>query len=108
MSLSMPPLPNAPADCAMSPRSNRPILLPSASEKRVTKVMNPSPPIWMSRMMTTCPKVVQWMKVSTVMSPVTQVAEVATSRESMKAVHPPFFAEMGRQRKNVPMRIMPK
>ena len=70
--------------------------------------MKPKPPICMSRMTTICPKVVQCRKVSTVMRPVTQVADVATSRESMKAVQPPFFAEMGRQRKNVPTKIMPR
>ena len=106
MSRSMPPLPKEPADWAMRLRSKSPIRLPSANEKRVTNVMNPSPPICMSRMMTICPKVVQCRKVSTVISPVTHVADVATRSESMNAVQPPFFAEIGRQRKNVPSRIM--
>ena len=74
----------------------------------MTKVMKPKPPICMSSSTTICPKVVQCRKVSTVMRPVTQVADVATSRESMKAVQPPFFAEMGRQRKNVPAKMMPR
>ena len=74
----------------------------------MTKVMNPKPPIWMSRMMTIMPKAFQCTAVGTAMSPVTQVAEVAVSSASKKSVHSPLLEEMGSASRKVPKRIMPK
>ena len=45
--------------------------------------MMPNPPTWMSPRITTCPKGVQKVGVSTVISPVTQTAETAVNRAGM-------------------------
>ena len=72
-----------PTDWIIAVRSYSPIpLLRIAMKRMETSVVKPSPPIWMRQMMTTCPKVVQWSAVTTGVSPVTQVADVATNSPS--------------------------
>ena len=71
------------SDCATScPRS--PIDLRTKRARRVARVMMPNPPSWMSARMTPCPKGVQNVAVSTVMSPVTHTAETAVNRAGIR------------------------
>ena len=71
----------------------------------VMTVMNPTPPIWMSRMMTICPNSDQWIYVSYTISPVTQVALVAVKSESTKGVHTRSAEEIGRHKSSDPARM---
>ena len=52
--------------------------------------------------MTSCPKKLKCREVSTTISPVTQVAEVAVNRASKKGVNSPLREERGRQRSSPP------
>ena len=68
--------------------------------KKVTRVINPSPPVCISRSITVCPKIFQWLKVSTTLMPVTQVAEAAVNMQSTRDVKLPLFEENGSQNSN--------
>ena len=57
-------------------------------------------------MMTSCPKKVQLMPVSTGIRPVTQVAEVAVKRLFKKPALSPLFEAKGSMSKSVPSRMM--
>ena len=56
---SMPPMRPVPEDSISTRRSYSPIFLRRNMLNMVMTVMNPTPPIWMSRMMTICPNVDQ-------------------------------------------------
>ena len=62
---------------------------------RAAKIMMPSPPSWMSSMMTTCPNGLQNVGVSTTVSPVTQTAEVAVNSASTNDGDSPAAVEIG-------------
>ena len=68
-------------------------------------VINPRPPICIREIMTTCPKVLQYVPVSSIMSPVTQVALTAVNMDVLTEVKLPFADETGRQRSRVPSKI---
>ncbi len=70
--------------------------------------MMPKPPSWMSARITTCPKGLQWLAVSSTTSPVTQVALVAVKRASMNLVPCPSAEAIGSMSSPVPtlMRTM--
>ena len=70
-------------------------------------VMKPRPPIWMSVMITIWPKVVQPVKVSRTIRPVTQVALVAVNSASSGAAGAPLEA-MGSISSPAPIRITRK
>lgn len=59
-------------------------LLPIKIAIRDEKVINPRPPICMHKRITICPKNVNAFPTSTTVSPVTQVAEVAVNKVSIK------------------------
>ena len=67
-------------------------------------VMKPRPPIWMSVMITIWPKVVQPVKVSRTIRPVTQVALVAVNSASSGAAGAPLEA-MGSISSPAPVRM---
>ena len=54
------------------------------------KVIKPKPPIWISDIITTCPKADQVVKVSNGTRPVMQVAEVAVNNASINDMLPTF------------------
>lgn len=82
-------------------RSFKDIRLLSTSVINVAIVTKPSPPNWNNMSNTTCPKVVSWVPVSMTARPVTQVAEVAINKASIKDIFPDV-EEMGRLSRNVP------
>ncbi len=73
---------------------------------RMATVINPTPPTWIMARITSCPKSVQWVNVSYLISPVTQVAEVAVKKQSETGVPPGPLVAMGRASSMVPTRIM--
>ena len=72
----------------------------------VMRVIKPRPPSWIIIMMMICPKRLHWTQVSTVMSPVTQVAEVAVNSASKKPTLIPLREAMGRVSSSAPSRMM--
>jgi len=66
--------------------------------------MTPNPPTWIRTIITRCPKVVQWVAVSTTTNPVIQVAEVAVKSAVIKSTCPSRTAQ-GVERSRVPIRI---
>lgn len=72
---------------------------------RVAVDMTPRPPIWIIARMTSSPKVDQWVAVSTVTRPVTQVAEVAVNSAVSRSVDSPGSAASGVIRAAVPAAI---
>ena len=86
-------------------RVRNPSFLPAATLKNVIIVTNPSPPIWISSIITTCPNAVQLVKVSVTISPVTQVADTAVNRQSKNGV-PPLFDEIGSHSSSAPVSII--
>lgn len=71
----------------------------------VVMVINPRPPTCINSIMTTLPKRVQWVPVSTTASPVTQTAEVAVKSALTKPTLAPSTDEIGRLSSNAPMKI---
>ena len=65
--------------------------MPRADKSRTAKVINPSPPIWISTTMTSWPKKLNVLPTSTTDSPVTVTAEVEVNSASAK-VMPALFA----------------
>ena len=90
------------------PRSFKPIFWRSSIETVIPIVINPRPPICIKRRRTTCPKSVQWVKVSATTSPVTQVALAAVNSAVIKEVCSPDFVAQGSSNSNVPIKIMIK
>ena len=79
-------------------------LRPNTYSKNVEKVMIPIPPSWIESRITTCPKLVKYVPVSTTVRPVTQVADVMVKSASMKPIEPPVVA-CGSINTNVAARI---
>ena len=86
-------------------RDRSPRRRPIMTLKKVVKVTRPSPPICSSSMMTSCPAVDQWVPVSTVTRPVTQLAEVAVKSASRKVVCFPGAVQAGSRSSRVPSAI---
>ena len=57
---------------------------PSRATKPAPRDVMPSPPIWRSRAITTCPNIEYAAPVSTVISPVTQTADTVEKSASRK------------------------
>ena len=89
-------------EAAMTPRSCMLILRRRSFAKSVAMVMKPRPPIWISTSTTTWPKKDQCVPVSTMTSPVTQLALVAVKREGMKPVASPLAEDTGSISRSVP------
>jgi len=68
-------------------------------------VINPKPPSWMSSRITTCPNSVQAVKVSTIINPVTQVADVAVKMAVINPQLSPDFDAKGSIRSRAPQKI---
>ena len=81
---------------------------PASTAKKEAKVMRPNPPIWIRMSKTICPKREKWCPVSTTMSPVTQVAEVAVKRAFSTEVFPPGAVDRGKRRNKVPIAMIVK
>ena len=90
----------------MASRSDKPMRRRRAREIRVKMVMKPRPPSWIITMMTIWPNRLQWTAVSTMISPVTQVEEVAVKRQVRKSVHVPLLEEMGSISSSAPVRMI--
>lgn len=73
--------------------------------KKRPSVISPMPPICMSMRMIQCPNVVK-LSSGMVKSPVTQVADVAVKKRSIKAIG--CVRDMGKARRNVPHKIVEK
>ena len=86
----------------------RPILRRNAIENPTPTVMNPSPPTWIKRRITSCPNTFQCVNVSYTTSPVTQVALVAVNMESKKGVHSPLRDAIGSVSIRLPANIIKK
>lgn len=71
----------------------------------VITVINPTPPVCMSRSITICPNTEKCTFVLYTTSPVTQVALVAVKSESINGVQLPSLLETGRQSRNAPVKI---
>ena len=69
-------------------------------------VTTPSPPIWISKRITTCPKTLHDETVGITTNPVTQVAVVAVNKASQKEAALPCAELIGNDRKNVPVKIV--
>ena len=82
------------------------VLLIKKSAKKLVMVMIPSPPTWMSMMMTICPKLVNVLGTSIVVSPVTQTALVAVNSESIQERCTPGWMQRGISNKPEPARMM--
>lgn len=67
--------------------------------------MIPNPPAWISARMTPCPNPDQWTGVSTTISPVRHMAEVAVNRDSMTEVCAPDLVAAGMSSRTEPMMI---
>ena len=67
--------------------------------------MIPNPPIWIRSMITTWPKVLQYVAVSTTMRPVTQTAEVDVNAAVRKDAPPSSVVATGSIRSAEPTRI---
>ncbi|MGP5731971.1 hypothetical protein [Arthrobacter rhombi] len=65
--------------------------------------MTPKPPIWIRARMTTWPKPVQYVGVSTVMRPVTHTDDVAVNKASKASAPPGPRLEIGSISSTVPM-----
>ena len=68
--------------------------------------MKPNPPSWIMRRITAWPKKDQVVAVSTVTSPVTQVAEVAVKKALKSPALSPLRAAMGRDSRRVPTKMI--
>ena len=87
------------------PRCFSPIFLRNIKETVIPMVIKPRPPIWIRTNKTSCPKMLQWVKVSTRTRPVTQVALVEVKRAVINGVHSPFRLETGSIRSMVPIKM---
>ena len=67
--------------------------------------MNPSPPIWISTMITIFPKRLQYAPLGRTVSPVTQVALTEVNIASANGVNFPAADETGRQSRTPPRSI---
>ena len=67
--------------------------------------MKPKPPISIKVIITACPKRLQCSAVITVVSPVTQVAEVVVNKASIKGVTSPVRLDMGSINNSAPNKI---
>ena len=88
-------------------RSERPIRRWDTRDITVMTVIKPRPPNWMRSKITACPKKDHVWQVSTMTSPVTQVAEVAVNNAVKSPTLSPLRVEMGRLSSSVPSRMMP-
>ena len=73
---------------------------------RLTTVMKPSPPSWIIARITTCPNSVHCVQVSTRISPVTQLEEVAVNNPVKKPALCPSREATGRVSSRAPTRMM--
>ena len=73
-----------------------------------TSVIHPIPPICISKIITTCPKIDQYENVSKTVSPVTHVALVAVNSESTKPVHSLDLEDIGKDKSPAPNKIKRK
>lgn len=69
--------------------------------------MKPRPPTSTSTRITVCPNPLQWVAVSTTVSPVTHTAEVAVNAACNKFVERPAAVERGSRSSAVPAEIAP-
>ena len=102
VSRTIPPTVGAEIDSCIVLLLHSPIFIPDARITASPMVITPIPPIWISVMMTPCPKSDQYAAVSFTISPVTQVADVAVNSASENEVIPRPFDEMGSISSSVP------
>ena len=95
-SLTIPPISSALTLSCIRSLCLSPIFLCRSMENATPIEMKPMPPIWISTRITSCPMILQCLKVSNTTRPVTQVALVAVKSESRKLVHCPSLEENGR------------
>ena len=93
------------AEAIMS-RWDRPIRRRRAKGTTEMRVTKPRPPSCSSSRITSCPNQVQCTAVSTITSPVTQVAEVAVNRQVSHEVGTPSRAATGRWSSRAPSRMI--
>ena len=80
----------------------------SAKEPNTINVIKPKPPVCIKQKIINFPKAVHWLMVLVTTKPVTQVAEVAVNKASKTWMLFPFWLEIGRQSKLVPIKITSK
>ena len=85
-----------------------PILRPESFVIKIATVMTPRPPTWIRHKITVCPKTDQYVAVSLVISPVTQVAEVAVNSASRNGALPAPARAHGSISRIVPDAITPR
>ena len=105
---TIPPTCGAAMESCMVLLCQRPIFMPDARITAIPIVITPIPPIWISVMITHCPKNDQYVAVSCTISPVTQVAEVAVNSASGNGVNTCCAEEIGSISSRVPAIISPK
>jgi hypothetical protein len=92
-----------------SPRSvsvtillRRPILRKIRMVNSEVRVVIPKPPSWTRAMTTTCPNALQWLPVSTTVSPVMLIADTAVNSAVRNEVLPASTVATGRRSRIVP------
>ena len=88
-------------------RDRRDILRMTARPITEANVMMPKPPTWIRARMMTWPNGVQYVAVSTTVSPVTQTADVAVKAAIRNGVPPGPGVEIGIMSSTVPTRMAP-
>lgn len=76
-------------------RTERPRRLEAMTASSVARVITPIPPTWRATNTIRCPAGDQWVAMSSVVRPVTQMAEVAVKRASASGVASPLAAAKG-------------
>lgn len=87
-------------------RCPRPIFFLARTSTIIAMVIKPIPPVCIMANITNCPNSVQCVYVSNLISPVTQVAEVAVKKQSEIGVPPGPLDAIGSDNSNVPIRII--
>ncbi|GAB5616410.1 hypothetical protein JCM31739_12350 [Faecalimonas canis] len=82
---TIPPICGADTEFCINERDTRPIFLFVMVIMEIQSVINPIPPTCIRPRMTACPKKDQCVYVSTLINPVTQVAEVAVKNPVKKS-----------------------
>ena len=70
-------------------------------------IINPKPPTSIRPKMISCPPIFQCSLVVNVVSPVTQVAEVAVNKASINGVPSPEFVNIGKVNNTLPNKMIP-
>ena len=70
------------------------------------RVINPRPPIWIKNKSTTCPNIVQCVKVSATIRPVTHVALADVNNAVKKEVCSPDFVANGSIKRKAPIKMI--